>query len=275
MLIRKCESFIKNWKNKNLIQPVITPHATYTCGPELLIKTHELSDKYNVLVHTHCSETRDEVYSVQEKYGVRPVDQIKKYGLLNEKMILAHCGWITKNEIYELKKSKTKVTHCPISNMKIGTGGFAPIPEMIESGVVVSLGTDGAASNNSLDMFETMKFCALIHKQHRWDPSVMPAQTVFDFATLGGARSLRMDDKIGSIEENKIADIIIMDLNKPHLTPKHDFVSNIVYSTKGNDVCTNIVNGKPLMIENEFLTLDYDKIIFEAEKCAKDLTSKA
>jgi len=188
-------------------------------------------------------------------------------------MILAHCGWVTKNEILELKKTKTKVSHCPVSNMKIATGGYAPIPEMIESGVTVSLGTDGAASNNTLDMFETMKFCALIHKQHRWDPKVLPAQTVLDFATLGGAGALRMEKEIGSIEVGKKADVIMLDLEKPHLTPKHNLVSHAVYAAKGSDVCTTIVNGKPLMLDTEFLTLDLRKTLEDAEKCAKNLTS--
>lgn len=272
-LITKCEQFVKNWKNHEMATPAIAPHATYTCGPELLQKALEIADKNDVLLHTHCSETRDEVYDVQKKYGLRPVGQLKKYDLLSDKTVLAHCGWVTKNEILELKKTKTKVSHCPVSNMKIATGGYAPVPEMIKSGVTVSLGTDGAASNNTLDMFETMKFCALVHKQHRWDPKVLPAQTVLDFATLGGAETLRMEGEIGSIEVGKKADIIMLDLEKPHLTPRHNLVSHAVYAAKGSDVCTTIVNGKPLMLNNEFLTLDLRKTLEDAEECAKDLTS--
>jgi 5-methylthioadenosine/S-adenosylhomocysteine deaminase len=188
-------------------------------------------------------------------------------------MILAHCGWITKNEIIDLKKTKTKVSHCPVSNMKIATGAYAPIPEMLDSGVTVSLGTDGAASNNTLDMFDTMKFCALVHKHHRWDPKILPAQVVFDLATLGGAKALKIEEEIGSIEEGKKADIVMVYLQKPNLIPNYDFISNIVYAAKGSDICTTIVNGKPLMIDNEFLTLDFDRILDDAEKCAKDLTS--
>ncbi|MDH7516844.1 MAG: amidohydrolase [Candidatus Thermoplasmatota archaeon] len=269
----ECEKFIKRWRNNDLIKPVIAPHATYTCGPENLEKIRDLSDKYDVLIHTHCAETREEVYDLQKKYGVRPVEQLKKHGLLCENMVLAHCGWITKNEIIDIKNGGSKVSHCPVSNMKIATGGFAPIPELIQSDVVVGLGTDGAASNNVLDMFDTMKFCALMHKQHRWDPGVLPAQTVFDFATIGGARCLKMEKNIGSIEVGKKADIIIIDLNKPHLTPKHDLVSHLVYAMRGNDVSTTIVNGKPLMLDKEFLTIDYEKTIEDAERCAKELTS--
>ena len=211
---------------------------------------------------------------MKKKYGLRPIKQLEKYCLINDKMILAHCGWITKNEIQDITKHGAKISHCPISNMKIGSGGYAPIPEMIDSNIVVSLGTDGAASNNTLDMFETMKFCALIHKQHRWDPEILPSQSVLDFATIQGAKALKIDQYVGSIEVGKKADIIIIDLNKPHLTPKHDYVSHIVYAVKGSDVDTTIINGKPIMLENKFLRLDEQKILDDAELCAKNLTSK-
>ena len=272
-LFSQCEKFIKKWEKSDLIKPVVAPHGAYTCGPENLKKSLEISKKYDTILQIHCAETREEVYDVQKQYGLRPVEQLKKYGLLCDKMILAHCGWITKNEILDIKKGGAKVSHCPVSNMKIGTGGFAPIPELLEAGVPVSLGTDGAASNNVLDMFDTMKFCALIHKQHRWDPSIISAQTVFDFATVGGANCLGMETELGSIEEGKKADITILDLNKPHLTPHHDLVSHLVYAARGSDVCTTIINGKPIMIDNKFLTIDYEKTIENAEKCARELIS--
>lgn len=271
-LIPNCKKFILNWRKNDLIKPIISPHSTYTCGPETLLKISEISDRYDVLMHTHCSETRDEIYNVQNKYGIRPVEQLKKYGLLKEKMILAHCGWVTKIEINDISLSGAKISHCPVSNMKIATGGYAPIPEFLESNVPVSLGTDGAASNNTLDMFETMKFCALLHKQHRWDPEILPAQTVLDMATIGGAKSLGMQNEIGSIEVGKKADIIMLDFDKAHLSPTYDIVSNLVYSAKGSDVCSSIVNGKLLMLENVFLTLDEYDIINKAKEYAKNLT---
>lgn len=270
-LLSECELFTRKWKKSDLITPVIAPHGTYTCGPETLQQSLEISEKYDVPLHIHCSETRDEVYDVKKQYGLRPIAQLQKYGLLNEKMILAHCGWITKNEIIEMKKTKVKVSHCPVSNMKIGTGGVAPIPEMIDAGITVSLGTDGAASNNSLDMIDTMKFCALIHKHHRWDPSIVPAQTVLDFATIDGAKCLGVEKKIGSIEEGKKADLIIFDLEKPHFTPLHDLVSHVVYSARGTDVCTTIVNGKPLFLNNAWITLDVNKTLENAQNCAMQL----
>lgn len=272
-LIPHCEQFINRWKTNPLISPLIAPHSTYSCKPETLQKSLEIATKHQVPLHLHCSETRDEVYDVERKYGVRPVEHLKRLGLLRKSTSLAHCGWITKNEISDLKNAETAVSHCPVSNMKIATGGFAPIPELLDAGIAVGLGTDGAASNNTLDMFETMKFCALVHKNHRWDPTVLPAQTVFDLATLGGARLLGIEQMVGSIEEGKTADIIMIDLQKPHLTPLHDPVSQLVYAVRGTDVCTTIVNGTPLMLEGEYLTIDREKTLENAEKHAYELTS--
>jgi 5-methylthioadenosine/S-adenosylhomocysteine deaminase len=272
-LIQQCEQFVRRWKNNALISPLIAPHSTYSCKPETLQNALEVATKYHVPLHTHCSETRDEVYDVEKKYGVRPVEQLKKHGLLQKNTILAHCGWITKNEILDMKNAGVSVSHCPVSNMKIATGGFTPVPELLDAHVPVGLGTDGAASNNTLDMFETMKFCALVHKNHRWDPTVLPAQTVVDLATLGGAACLDMKNTLGSLEEGKVADLIMIDLKKPHLTPLHDPVSHLVYAVRGTDVCTTIVNGTPLMLEKEYLTIDVEKTLEQSKKIASELTS--
>ncbi|MCX6662653.1 MAG: amidohydrolase [Euryarchaeota archaeon] len=272
-LIPQCEQFVKRWKSNALISPVVAPHSMYSCNPETLQKSLEVATKHRVPLHMHCSETRDEVYDIEKRYGVRPVEQLKKIGLLQKGTILAHCGWITKNEILEMKNAGVAVSHCPVSNMKIATGGYAPIPELLGEHVPVGLGTDGAASNNTLDMFETMKFCALVHKNHRWDPTVLPAQTVVDLATIGGATCLGVQQTLGSLDEGKTADLIMIDLKKPHLTPLHDPVSHLVYAARGTDVCTTIVNGKPLMLDNEFLTIDMQETLERAEKNAQELTS--
>jgi 5-methylthioadenosine/S-adenosylhomocysteine deaminase len=271
-MISGCERFVKKWKDHELVTPMIAPHSSYTCGSESLQKAVKIAVKYDVRLHTHCSETREEVYDAQRKCGLRPIAQLQKMGLLCDRMILAHCGWITKKEVVDIKKAGSSVSHCPVSNMKIATGGFTPVPELIDAGVPVGLGTDGAASNNTLDMFDTMKFCALIHKHHRWDPSILPAQTVLDFATINGGHMLGCE-AIGSIEEGKKADIIILDLQKPRLTPLHDVVSHLVYAAQGGDVSTTIVNGEPLMLEHVYLTLDRYEVLEHAETYAKDLTT--
>jgi len=272
-LLPKCETFVKTWQNDPLIQPVVAPHSAYTCSPDTLQACQDIATKYNVLLHSHCSETRNEVYDMEQRYGKRPIDQFHSLGLLTPHMILAHCGWITKTEIATMKETDVSVAHCPVSNYKIGTGGYAPIPEMQAAGLRIGLGTDGAASNNTLDMFDTMKFAALGQKQHRWDPRVLPAQTVFDFATLGGAASLGIQHKIGSLEVGKHADLILIDLDQPHLTPVHDPVSHLAYAARGGDVCTTIVNGVPLMLDHKFTHLDADDIMKKAAASAEKLTS--
>ena len=272
-LIPACEHFIKTWSLDPLIHPVVAPHGAYTCCPETLSKCLDIAMKYDVLLHSHCSETRDEVYDMEQRYGKRPIEQFHSLGLLNHRMILAHCGWITKTEIATMKETEVAVAHCPVSNYKIGTGGYAPIPEMLQAGLRIGLGTDGAASNNILDMFDTMKFAALGQKQHRWDPRILPAQTILDFATISGAASLSMANQIGSLEVDKQADIILIDLNKPHLTPVFDPVSHLAYAVRGGDVCTTIVNGNPLMLDHKFTQLNAEDIMNKATASALKLTN--
>jgi len=272
-LFPQAERFIKEWNRDDRITPGLAPHGTYTCGPETLQKVRKLADQYHIPIQIHCAETRDEIYDVKEKYGKRPIEQLTEYGLLAEDVVLAHCGWITKNEIREMQRSNVNVSHCPVSNMKIATGGFAPVPEMIDASVCVSLGTDGAASNNTLDMFETMKFTALLHKQHRWDPKVVPAQTVLDFATIHGAKALGLQDTLGSLEEGKLADVVLVDFNRPRLTPCHDPISHLVYAANGSDVRTTIVHGKPVVLNNEIQSIDEQQVLTEAREQAKVLTN--
>ncbi|MDD5502595.1 MAG: amidohydrolase [Candidatus Thermoplasmatota archaeon] len=266
--LAKCESFVKKWKGNELIEPVISPHGAYTCTPETLVKSAELSEKYRLLLHTHCSETRSEVYDVQKRFGARPVEHLEKCGIIGPKTTLAHCGWITKAEVKTISKAGATLAHCPVSNMKLATGGYAPLPEMFDAGGNVGLGTDGAASNNTLDMFETMKFCALLFKHHRWDPTILPAQKVLDLATIGGAKAMRRPD-LGSIEPGKTADIIIVDGKRPNLVPAYHPVSNLVYAAKGADVKTTICNGKILMENREFKTLNFEKVLEKARKTAE------
>ncbi|MCD6411383.1 MAG: amidohydrolase [Thermoplasmata archaeon] len=272
-LFSRCEDFIKRWINEKLITPVIAPHSSYTCSPETLMKCSELSKKYNLIIHTHCSETQQEIYDVKNRYGVRPLEQFERTGILSNRTLLAHCGWITKGEVKKIAKVGASVSHCPVSNMKLATGGYMPLPELIDEGANVSIGTDGAASNNTLDMFESMKFTALLHKHHRWDPCVAKAQQVLDMATIGGAKALGIDGKIGSIEEGKVADIIVVDFKKAHLTPIHDVVSHLVYAVRSSDVVATIVNGKVLMIDRNVLTLKEDEVLEFAQKEALRITS--
>jgi 5-methylthioadenosine/S-adenosylhomocysteine deaminase len=267
--------FIKNL-NSQKIGFALGPHAPYTCSTETLLRCREIADKEGTLIHIHIAETRREQVDFEKKYGMREVEYLDKIGFLCPKVVSVHSVWLTKSEVSIFGKRGVKVSHCPVSNMKLAIGGSPPLLEMFQNGVTVSLGTDGAASNNCLDMFETMKFCALLGKSHRWDPTVLPAQKVLDLATVEGAKALGIEDKVGSIEEGKDADLILVDLKAPNMRPIHGkdtVVSNIVYSAKGLNVDTTIVGGEILMANKQFKKLDETKIYENAEKAASQLIS--
>jgi 5-methylthioadenosine/S-adenosylhomocysteine deaminase len=232
------------------IRFAVGPHAPYTCSAETLLWAKEFAEKNNAIMHIHIAETRKEQADSQKQHGMRTVEYLEKIGALSSKMVAAHCSWVTKGEVALMAKTGVKVGHCPVSNMKLASGGVAPLPEMFDAGVAVGLGTDGAASNNSLDMFETMKMCALLHKAHRWDPTVLNAQKVLDLATIDGARTLGAEDQIGSIEVGKRGDIVLVDARAPNLTPlygRDTVISDLVYSASSGNVDTTIVDGQVLM----------------------------
>ncbi len=269
MLLPECDNFIRRWKGNNMVVPVVAPHSTYTCSPETLEGAKEIANRHDVPIHIHCSETRTEIYDVMNRYGVRPLEQIKKYELLGGKTMLAHCGWITKEEVREIASSGACVVHNPVSNMKLATGGYTPLPELFDAGAVVTLGTDGAASNNKLDMFETMKFAALIHKHHRWDASIVNAQQTLDMATINAARFLGIN--AGSIEEGKKADVVCLDMASPNLLPRHNIISHIVYAASGFNVSDVVIDGRMIMKEREILNVDVEKIYEEVERLKEEL----
>ena len=255
------------------IQTMFGPHAAYTCSPECLMQVKELAKKYKVGIHTHISETRDEVDRITKKYGKRPVEHLDSIDFLGPEVLAAHCIWLTEREIDIVRKQGVKPVHNPVSNMKTASG-VAPVPEMLAAGIPVALGTDGAASNNSLDMFSEMKFAALLSKAHKLDPTALPAQVVLEMATINGAIALGLQDKIGSLEVGKKADIVMVDMKKPHLAPLHNVISHLVYSAVGGDVDTVVVDGKVLMRERGILTLDEVKVLEETQKAADDLLAR-
>lgn len=255
------------------IQTMFGPHAAYTCSPECLMQVKELAKKYKVGIHTHISETQDEVDKITKKYGKRPVEHLDSIGFLGPEVLAAHCIWLTEKEIAVIRKQGVKPVHNPVSNMKTASG-VAPVPEMLAAGIPVALGTDGAASNNLLDMFSEMKFAALLSKAHKLDPTALPAQVVLEMATINGAIALGLQDKIGSLEVGKKADIVMVDMKKPHLAPLHNVISHLVYSAVGGDVDTVVVDGKVLMRERRVLTLDEVKVLEETQKAADDLLAR-
>src|SRR3989475_12048 len=190
------------------------PHAPYTCSEETLLWCRKEAEKENVLVNIHIAETRGEQARFERDKKSREVDYLNKIGFLSDRVLAAHSVWLTKSEVKLYGKQGVRVAHCPVSNMKLAGGSVAPLPEMWEAGVPVGLGTDGPASNNSLDMFDTMKICALAHKAHRWDATIANAQKVLDMATIDGARAIGKEKEIGSIEKGKRADLVLIDLKE-------------------------------------------------------------
>ena len=273
----KVLDFLKGLKNP-LVTPSIAPHAVYSCSEETLLWAKDRADKEQISVHTHIAETKTEQADIENKRKQKVVEYLDKIGFLGSNVVGAHCVWLSSNEIKLLAQSGTKVAHCPVSNMKLAVGAAAPVPEMLQGGICVGLGTDGAASNNTLNMFETMKFCALLHKHSRWDPTLLPAQRVLDLATIEGAKVLGMEKKIGSIEAGKEADLILVDTRSPNLMPIHgkdSVISDLVYSAGTANVDTTIVNGRVLMESQQFATLDPSVILENVSKVTEDLLARS
>lgn len=265
-------AFAGRWRGHSRIQTALAPHATYTVAPSGLRAIAALHREMGGIIHTHCCETRFEVYDVEARHGKRPLALLEEAGLVGPTTVLAHCGWITKEEVRRIAAADATAVHCPVSNMKLATGGFMPLTELWEARANVALGTDGAASNNTLDVLETAKFSALIEKHHRWDASAAPAQRVLDAATLGGARALALENALGSIEAGKSADLAIFDFAKPHLFPLHDVVSHLVYAASGRDTHATIVGGKVLYEDGNFETLNANGVLRRAQDVAQRLT---
>ncbi|MEW6592822.1 MAG: amidohydrolase family protein [Candidatus Hadarchaeota archaeon] len=270
------EKLVKDWQGKadGRILTMFGPHAPYTCSPECLVNVKELAKKHKVGIHIHVAESQDETKQITEKYGKRPVEHLDSIGFLGPEVLAAHCVWLDEKEIKILHDRGVKPVHNPVSNMKIGCG-VSPVPEMLNVGIPVALGTDGAASNNSLDMINEMKFAALLNKVHKLAPTVMPAYSVLEMATINGAKALGLEKEIGTIEVGKKADIIIVDLHRPHLTPVHNVIPHLVYSAVGGDVDTTIVDGKILMKGRKVQTLDEERVMEKAQEASDSMVMEA
>ncbi|MFM9903088.1 MAG: amidohydrolase [Pyrinomonadaceae bacterium] len=268
------EKFIKKWTGDPLIVPALAPHAPYTVSTDHLKAIRAMSDKYNAAVVTHVAETKKERDDIQKQYGDTPIDYLAKIGFLSNRVIAAHTIWITDEEIDLMKRIGVGSAHNPQSNMKLASG-VAPIPAMLAKDVAVGLGTDGAASNNDLNMWEEMDTAAKLHKLISNDPKTLPAETAFEMATIRGARALHLDAIIGSIESGKRADIVIVDVDSLNQTPYFNIYSALVYSTKAADVRTVIINGRIVMLDRRLLTLNESVIKKDAnayrEKIIKSL----
>ena len=254
------ERFINKWKNDPLIVPAVAPHAPYTVSQEHLLEARDLSNKTKAPLLIHLAEANTETEFIQQKHqGQRPIGFVERIGFFNDRTIAAHVIQANDAELDLLKKHDVGIGHCPQSNMKLAAG-TAPVPAMMRKGLRVGLGTDGAASNNDLNMWEEMDTAAKLHKLVSGDPKTLSAVEAFSLATIGGARALHMEDLIGSIEPGKRADIVIVDMDDLHQTPVYSVYSHLVYATKAHDVRTVVINGRVVMLDRRLLTLNENAI---------------
>lgn len=264
------EDALKKWGKHPRIQVALGPHSTYSCGPDLLRKVQALADKHNLPVHIHLSETPTEVADVTKRYGHSPVAQLKSLGMVKKGLIAAHCVEIQPDEIALFAKHGVGVGHNPQSNMKLGSG-MAPVPEMLKASVALGLGTDGVASNNNLDMLEEMGTVAFMQKMRKGNPEAIRARDIVQMATLGSARALGLEKQIGSLEVGKQADLIMIDVDQPHMTPMYDPYSVLVFSATGSDVDSVMVAGRFLMKDRKLLTLDEKEAMSAVRQVSKQI----
>jgi 5-methylthioadenosine/S-adenosylhomocysteine deaminase len=236
------------------VRPVVFAHSAYTLEPAQLGEIGALAREFGALLHIHAAENAAEVATVEGRHGMRPVELLDSLGLLGPGLLLAHAVDLTGPEIAALARTGTSVAHCPVSNLKLGCG-IAPVPRLLSAGVTVGLGTDGSVSSNTLDVLGAVRQAALVHKA-AGDPTAVDAEQAVRMATIEGARALGLGDQLGSLEPGKRADLIVLDLGRPHLRPRHDVWSALAYAAQSGDVRDTVVEGRVLMRDRVLTTLD-------------------
>jgi 5-methylthioadenosine/S-adenosylhomocysteine deaminase len=263
--LARAERFIQAFRNDPLITPAVAPHAIYTNDSATLKAAREMSMRYSVPTLIHVAETPSEVMTAKERGSSTVVSYLDSLGFLGPGVLAAHAVWVNDSDMMLLKSRGVGISHNPESNMKLASG-IAPVNAYLAARMAVGLGTDGAASNNDLDMFEAMRTASFLQKVATSDPTAVSARAAVQMATIGGARALGMDKQIGSLEPGKRADVIIVSMSAPRQTPMYDPLSHLVYVTRGDDVKTTIVNGRVLMRDRKVLTLDRAAILRDATK---------
>lgn len=265
------QTLIDTWKDDPLVTIAVEPHSAYLCQPELLKKAFSLTQSYSIPLVIHLAESKSEVAQIKERYDRTPVEHLAEIEVLAPNVLACHCVELTENDISLLQRFDVKVAHNAESNMKLASG-VAPIPKLLNAGICVGLGTDGCASNNDLDLFLEMDSVAKLHKAKTLDPTAMNARTVLKMATIQSARALGLNQVIGSLETGKKADLIVIDTNKPHLTPMFNPVSHLVYAAMGSDVTTSIINGSVVMEDRQLISLDLKSVMEDINKIAKEIS---
>lgn len=275
--IQESVDLLEKWHNHDngRIRYAFCPRFVISCTEELLTEVRDLASLYNVNIHTHAAENRSEIELIEQQTGMRNVVYMDKIGLTGPNLILAHCVWLDDEERQIIHDRGVKVTHCPGSNLKLASG-VAAIPEMLDQDVTIALGADGAPCNNNLNMFNEMRLAATIHKPEH-GPLAMNARTVFRMATIDGAKVMGLEDEIGSLEVGKKADMAILNLNDFHVNPYYgvDTISRIVYSARGSEVETTIIDGKIVMENRELKTIDKEIVLREANRSIQRLLKRA
>lgn len=269
--LKEAVALCQNWHNSadGRITTMLGPHAPFTCSPEFLRQIVDKADGLNVPLHIHVSETESEVEEVALRYGTTPLGMLAQHGILDIPILAAHCVHFSPEDLELAAKKGVRIVHCPGSNMKLGSG-IAPLPDFLALGLKVGLGTDSAASNNTLDLWEEMRFSSLLHKANRQDATVIPAEAAFDMATIGGADALYLE-KVGRLLPGWAADLILVDTKGLHWQPLSNFQASIVYSGGRRDVSLTMVAGEVVYENGQLLTVDEDKVLHHITKSAKRL----
>lgn len=268
--------FCTAWEGKadGRIRTMLGPHAPYTCPPDYLRKILEIADELHVPLHIHLCETAGEVKNCLDQTGKTPVQVVDEVGLFNYPVLAAHCVHLNDTDFAILKRAKSLgIAHNPQSNMKLASG-IAPVQRMLREGLTVGLGTDGASSNNNLNLLEEMQTAALLQKVGTMDSTALPAGECLRMATYYGARAVGQGEELGTLEVGKKADLIIFDFNKAHLMPRHNILAHTVYSAQASDITTMIVNGQVIMEKGEVKTIDEERILFEVARTAQELLKR-
>jgi 5-methylthioadenosine/S-adenosylhomocysteine deaminase len=272
--LKAAEAFVFRWQGKSSrLMPSIFCHSPYTCSPATLMGAKDICREHEVLFQIHLAETRTEVEETLQRYGHRPVHHLANLGLLDAQTICHHAVMVNEEEIELLAHSGVGVSHNPESNMKLASG-VAPLPRMLAAGIKVGLGTDGCASNNNLDIFQEMDTAAKLHKVHQGDPALSSALQVAAMATKGGAAALGMTQVLGSLEPGKKADLIVIDLNQPHLTPMYEPCSHLVYAARGADVRDVVIDGSIIMRQRRLLDVDEQEVMAKVREIAEGIRTR-
>ncbi len=267
------DDLFATYKDTSRVNITVDPHAIYTCSPDLLIRLKEVALAHSTPYVIHLAETEFEVSECKKTHQGSPVEHLQNLGLLDGSVVAAHCVAVSPQDIEILSRHSVKIAHCPESNMKLASG-IAPVADMIGAGLDVGLGTDGSASNNDVDLFTEMDMAAKLQKVKHLDSTRMTAAETVHMATLAGAKVLGAETEIGSLKVGKKADLIVVEMNKPHLTPMYNPVSHLVYAVQGGDVLHSIINGTIVMQDRVLTMVDESKVLHDCQGYAQQLTGK-